>query len=97
MNEYMVDIDLPELTQEFVSLIPSQIVTTNKLMKSGKISSYTLSSDRTKLWVLINAESEKEATDILKTFPIYPYLDFNIYKLAFNNTISVFLPKLSLN
>jgi len=97
MNEYMIDIDLPEMTQEFISLIPSQIVVINKLMKTGKISSYTLSSDRTKLWVLINAETEKEVVDILKEFPIYPYLIFNVYKLAFNNTISVFLPKVSLN
>lgn len=97
MNEYMIDIDLPELTQEFISLIPSQIVVTNKLMKSGKVSSYTLSSDRTKLWIMINAETEKEAIDILKSFSIFPYFDYNIYKLAFNNTISVFLPKVSLN
>jgi hypothetical protein len=97
MNEYMVDINLPELTQEFISLIPSQISVTNRLMKSGKLSTYALSMDRTKLWVMINANSEKEAIDILKTFPIYPYLDFNIYKLAFNNKVSFLLPKVSLN
>ena len=97
MNEFMVDINLPKLTKELISLIPSQIAVTNKLMKSGKLSTYTLSMDRTKLWVMIKAESENEAIEVLRTFPIYPYIDFYIYKLAFNNTVSFLIPKVSLN
>ncbi len=96
-NEYMIDIDLPELTKEFVELIPSQVALTNKLMKDGKLSGYTLALDRTKLWITINAESEHEAIEILQAFPIYSFLQYKIYKLAFNNTVSFTLPKVSLN
>lgn len=66
----MLDIDLPTLTHEFISLIPSQISLTNKLMKAGKVSSYTLSVDRTKLWVMIDAESEPEAIEIFTSSPL---------------------------
>jgi len=95
--EYMIDIDLPELTKEFIELIPSQVAMTNRLMKKGKLTSYTLTSDRTKLWVTLNAASEDEVIEILQSFPIYSYLQYKIYKLAFNNYVSFSLPKVSLN
>ncbi len=95
--EYMVDIELPELTKEFIELIPGQVAITNRLMKKGKLTSYTLAQDRTKLWVTLNAATEEEVIEILKSFPIYSYLNYKIYKLAFNNNISFTLPKVSLN
>lgn len=95
--EYLIDIDLPELTKEFIELIPSQVAMTNRLMKKGKLTSYTLASDRTKLWVTLNAASEDEVIEILQSFPIYSYLQYKIYKLAFNNYVSFSLPKVSLN
>ncbi len=97
MNEYMVDINLPKLSKDIIPLIPRQISVINKLMQAGKLSTYTLSMDRTKLWIMMRADSENEAIEVLRTFPIYPYIDFYIYKLAFNNTISFLAPRLSLN
>lgn len=95
--EFMIDITLPELSKEFTELIPSQVALINKLMKKGKLTSYTLAQDRSKLWVTLNAASEDEAVETLKSFPVYSYLEYKIYKLAFNNYISFTLPKVSLN
>jgi len=97
MNEYMADINLPKLSKELIALIPRQICIINRLMQSGKLSTYTLSMDRTKLWVMIRADNENEAINVLRTFPFYPYIDFYIYKLALNNIIPSLAPRLSLN
>jgi hypothetical protein len=49
MNQYLVDLDLPEeLSDEFLSLIPHQREHVDQMMADGVLSSYALSSDRRK-------------------------------------------------
>ncbi|MEM6347476.1 MAG: muconolactone Delta-isomerase family protein [Bacteroidota bacterium] len=98
MNQYMVEIDLPALmTQQFMSLIPAQRTLVNELMSEGKIDSYTLSLDRSRLWVIFLAETELEVSDTLDNFPIMPYCDYEISELMFHNTMTRELPVISLN
>ncbi len=97
MNEYMVEIDLPPLTQEFMALIPAQRTLVNQLMTDGAIASYTLSLDRARLWVIVMAESEAQAAAILDTFPIMPYCEAEINPLMFHNAMPRELPVISLN
>lgn len=93
----MVEIDLPPITQEFMSLIPEQRSLVNQMMQDGNIASYTLSLDRERLWVILVAKSEAEATDILDQFPIMPYCSAEINALMFHNATSRELPVISLN
>ncbi len=94
----MVEIDLPALmTQQFMSLIPSQRTMVNELMSQGKIDSYTLSLDRRRLWVIFLADTELEVSDLLEDFPIYPYCEFEVSELMFHNTMTRELPVISLN
>jgi hypothetical protein len=98
MDQYLVDIDFPEAPDdEFISLIPSQRAMINTHMQSGIVTSYSLSIDRSKLWVTIVAESEQEVGDILATFPLIGYMVYSIHKLAFHNTAQYSMPPLSLN
>jgi muconolactone delta-isomerase len=97
MNQYMVEIDLPPITQEFMSLVPAQKRTINRLMADGSIESYTLSLDSARLWVVILAQSEQEVHDILDVFPIMPYCDAEVSGLKFHNAMSRELPVISLN
>lgn len=98
MNQYMVEVDLPALmTQQFMSLIPAQRTLVNELMSEGKIDSYTLSLDRRRLWVIFLADTELEVSDLLESFPIMPYCDFEISELMFHNTMTRELPVISLN
>ncbi|GMU85851.1 MAG: hypothetical protein AMXMBFR48_10930 [Ignavibacteriales bacterium] len=94
----MVDIDLPEtITEEYMSLIPRQREQVNRLMLEGKINSYTLSLDRTKLWIILSAKSDSDVFRLLAAFPMRRYMDAKIVELAFHNTITTAFPQISLN
>jgi len=98
MSQYMIDIELPQpATEEFVELIPSQRAHVNSLMGEGKIASYSLSMDRSRLWVIVNAESEEAARAIIASFPIIAFIRFGVQELAFNNSVRVLRPHFSLN
>ncbi|MEO1449832.1 MAG: muconolactone Delta-isomerase family protein [Bacteroidota bacterium] len=97
-NQYMVEIYLPpEMTQEFMNLIPSQRAQVNSLVKEGTIRSYTLSMDRQRLWVVMVEENESTLVDRLNTFPIMPYCEYEIHSLMFHDMASQELPRISLN
>ena len=75
MNTYMIDIKLPEeMTEEFLSLIPKQRACVDKLMDEGKILQYSLSYNRSQLWVIMVAASKRNAKDIILTLIILLYL-----------------------
>lgn len=98
MNQYMIDIDLPEqLDAAFLALIPAQRTKINQLMTKGMISSYSLALDRSKLWVVLLSESETEAWEVYETFPLADYMNPSLVELAFHNSRKVALPQLSLN
>lgn len=94
----MIEVKLPAVfTQEFLELIPQQIAAVNDLMRDGSISSYTLNMDRSKLWTVVNAETEYAAESIIQTMPLYKFYKYNIHELMFNNVNSFVFPALSLN
>lgn len=95
---WMAEIGLPNpITTEFASLIPSQRMTVGLLMSSGTILSYTLTADRTKLWVVLAGTSEAEVREALKKFPILPYCRYTIHELFFHEMAQSGIPKMSLN
>lgn len=98
MNQYMVEIVLPEhFTQEFVQLIPEQRACINRLFDEGSISCYSLSLDRSLLWAVMVAPSTQEVESILDTFPIISYCSFDVHELMFHDMASQELPRISLN
>ena len=98
MNTYMISIELPkELTSEFIALIPKQRARVDALMDEGKILHYSLAIDRSQLWVTLLARSEKQAMDIISTFPLIHFMKPEIFELAFYNSVSTELPKLIMN
>ena len=98
MNQYMLDIDLPEyLDAEFLALVPAQRAKVNQLMGKGVVATYALALDRSKLWVIILSESEADAWRVYDTFPLAEYMDPKLTELAFYNSRNVALPQLSLN
>lgn len=98
MSQFMVDINLPEYpTEEFFALIPKQRAKINQLMSEGVITSYTLSEDRLKLWVMVNADTETEVMDVLASFPMLKFMRFQIHSLMFHQAIAFRFPAISLN
>ncbi len=94
----MIDIDLPQpITQEFADLIPEQRALVNTMMGEGKIASYSLSMDRSRLWVIVNAETSEDARGIIASFPIVPFIKFKVEELMFHNSVRFLRPQFSLN
>lgn len=83
-RNYLVDIQLPEkLDEDFITRIPQQRKVVNKLMEKGIITTYALSADRTKLWIVIQTETPRMVKEILQKMPSYKYMELLIYKLVF--------------
>ncbi len=98
MNQYMFEIELPGIiTDDFASLIPFQRARVNILMFEGKISSYSLSMDRSRLWVVVNAATPDDANSIIASFPIFHLVRFTMQELMFHNNVRLLDPQFSLN
>jgi muconolactone delta-isomerase len=98
MNEFIVTVHLPsELSQEFVSLIPSHRARVNELMQQGVFSSYSLSADRSMQWITVVAAAEDEVVKTLMTLPLYRFMEYEIHELMFHNIPVFAVPRFSVN
>lgn len=98
MAEFLIDITLPDdLDEHFISKIPEQRLMVNKLMAKGIVLSYSLSVDRTKLWITMQASSRQEIIRHLNVFPLIDYFTYTIHLLAFHNAPIMKVPSFSLN
>lgn len=83
----MVDFSLPHnLPSDFIDLVPAQRAVVNRFLQEGKLSSYSLSLDTSKLWAIFNANSEVEVMDMIADFPLSGFMDVEISLLTFNHT-----------
>ena len=94
---FMIEFDLPEtFSEDFLSLIPKQRDMVNQMLMEGKIKSYSLAMDRSRLWAVVAAESEFEAMEIIALLPLTVYMTPMIHELMFYNASEVML-QFSLN
>ena len=97
LKQYMVEFDVPDpLTEEIMDLIPEQREAIDAFFSAGKLLSYTVASDRTKVWAVMIAESESELLKNIDELPMTPYMDFDYSELMFYNTVHL-MPAMSLN
>lgn len=97
MKPFMVQIDLPDVfTPELADRIPAQKEMVDKLTREGVVQDYSLSQDRTRLWIILQAPSEGEVHDILDAFPIREFMDYEIIPLMLHVQAQT-MPELSLN
>jgi muconolactone delta-isomerase len=98
MNEYMIAVRFSSsFDTEFLSLIPRHRTLVNELMQKGTITSYSLSADRSTLWMTLLASSQDAAEKTLRLMPLYPYMQYHIAELMFHNTPARSVPHFSLN
>jgi hypothetical protein len=98
MKTYMVEVQLPyQPTQEFFSLIPAQRAMVIDLLMKRKFLSYTLAADRSKVWIVMVAESEPEARALLEKQPMDKYFSYFFTELMFHDMAGALFPSVSLN
>lgn len=93
----MVEFSLAGMDAAFMAKIPAQRAKINEMMEHGQIMSYSLSADRSKLWCIVNGESEFDVLETISQFPLIDYMTPDISELMFNNVVSLRLPMFSLN
>lgn len=97
LKQYMVEFDIPQpLTDDFLEMIPDQRSVIDNLFTDGKLLSYTVASDRTRVWAVMIAESESELLSYIDMMPMTPYMDYDYNELMFYNTVHL-MPAMSLN
>lgn len=96
---YMIELALPNpITAEFMELIPKNLEVTNQLLSEGKIQYYTVSLERSKVWMVVQAETEFEAQSILAELPLSLYMTPTFFPTTFHqNTNNISFPAISLN
>ncbi|MBS4028409.1 MAG: hypothetical protein KGZ58_07210 [Ignavibacteriales bacterium] len=98
MNQYLLEILLPKFPgEDFFALIPEQRKMVNDFMRDGIISSYSLSLDRTHLWMTMVGLSEKSILNVVNEFPLAKFMSIKIHPLTFHVGAGISIPQVSLN
>jgi hypothetical protein len=98
MPQFMVEFDLPvPFSPSFIAKIPVQKMVVDELMEDGQISSYALSMDRGRLWVIINAQNDFDVLDVINQFPLIDQMQYSLTELMFNHAGAIHVPGFSLN
>ena len=92
----MVEFVVPFLDQEMMDLIPRQRLIINDYMLEKKISTYSLSEDRGRLWAVFTVSSEDELLELVEALPMTPYMSYDYTQLMFHNMLQI-VPSHSLN
>ncbi len=98
MQKFMATIILPEMfTEEFISLIPQQRFVVNRLVEKNIILNYSLSSDKSRLWISFNAKDEDHVRRVISRFPLFKFMKVKVDELAFTEGKAMRFPELMWN
>lgn len=95
---FMIEFKIPaELPMKFVELVPEQRDKVDDFLFQGSILSYTMSTDKSKLWIVVDAENDGEAFDIISELPLTPFMSMKMHSLMFHDTADLVMPTFSAN
>ena len=98
MSYFLIELALPlPLPAELIAIIPDQRARIDELLQEEKMLSYSLASDRSKVWAVVAAKDLFEAVSYLSDLPILRFAKPVVTELAFYNAPRFLFPALSLN
>jgi len=96
-TKYMVEFTVPGyFDEEIEQLLDRQKSMLTDYFYEGKIFSFTISQDITKMWMVMIADSESELVSLIDSLPISKFCDYDYRELMLHNTVQ-FIPEHSLN
>ncbi len=94
-NYFIVEFQLGDQFAESSDTISYQM---NQLLAEGRIQTYGVAEDNSRMWVTLIAGSEFEAWEITSGLPVYGVMDPYITSLAtYNQSLDLQFPAISLN
>lgn len=98
VKDFMVEINLPrDWDSEFMELIPKQRDELEELLSTGVLDFYSLSLDRSKLWLLINGKDKSDVMDRISDMSMAKYFKVDIHSLMFTRAQNQITASFSLN
>jgi hypothetical protein len=98
MAAFLFQLELSEITEDVMVIIPSHREHINKLFAGGLLLSYSVSIHRNMIWCVVNAPDEQEAMSIVLALPLYSFFtEITCNELLFHNVLPATLPGISLN
>lgn len=73
MQFFLVHIELPEFSEEMARLLALQKDHTLKLLQTGTLVSLSVGMLMEDIWIVLKADSEQKAMEIVGTLPLHPY------------------------
>ena len=92
----MIECQLGPFTVEMNDMIPRQRAMVEQLIDAGVIITYTLAADRSKLWIVMQADNESELMTYIDSLPMMKYGDYTYNEIMFHDYLQ-FIPTISLN
>ena len=92
---YLVEI---ELNHSFVEGFTEYETSLNRLLAEGKIQTYGISKDFTRMWAMMIADKELEVWDLLSNLPFDTVMEPLVTPLyTYNQSIDLHFPMICLN
>lgn len=97
LKQYMVEFEIlfPN-DPEFLELIPEQREKVNQLFHEGKLLSYSLNLERSRLWAIFSMNNESKLINVIDSLPLSRFMDYEYEELMFHNSLHM-IPSISLN
>lgn len=96
MQLFLVEFDIADFDDDMARRIPEQHEVLLRLMQSGTVSHFAVSSDRQKLWVFFRVKDMSELLRTISSFPLVNYLRPTFHPLLFQES-AVRVAPMSLN
>lgn len=98
IKDFMVEIELPrDWGKDFMELIPKQRDELEDMLSDGTIEFYSLSLDRSRLWILMNGESKDVVMDTISDMAMSRFFKVDIHSLMFTRSQNQITATFSLN
>lgn len=98
MPAFLFELELPPFDEALVSRIPEHRERINTLFSEGRILSYSVAEDRSRIWCIVEADGQQDAMKMVTSFPLQEFfVDISYYPLLFHQHQPTSLPGISLN
>lgn len=98
MSAYLFQIELQEVSEEIISILPEQQKLILKLLSEEVLVSYSVSVKQEFIWGVLQAENETEAMETIASFPLRKFFkDASCHELLYHHTRPVPVSEISLN
>ncbi len=96
LNKYQVTIHF-DMDDDFMSFVPPHRLYIDNLISKGIIDSYAVSMETQRCWIMMNAATKKEVSDLLAQSPLFKYWSIEIDELFVYDGQIYRMPALQLN